>query len=242
MKKHISIIIPAYNEQNRIERTLRAYHSFFSSLKDKNQLDYSLIVVLNGCVDNTAEVVTKIADELDDIFLLDLKKAGKGYAIKQGFAYALQQPSTLIGFVDADMATDSEQFYRLVQNMDSFDGVIASRYMKGSIITPPRPKFKRWGSKLIYEPLVRMVLGLRFHDLQCGAKLFKRNVIETIVNRLTIDQWAFDIELLYLCRKNNFIVKEVPTEWHDKADSKLNPVGAGLKMLKSVWQIRSTHL
>ena len=242
MKKYISIIIPAYNEQNRIEGTLRGYNSFFSALKEKNQLDYSLIVVINGCVDNTAEVVTKIARELGNIRMLDLKKAGKGYAIREGFAYALQQPSTLIGFVDADMATAPEQFYRLVQNMESFDGVIASRYMKDSVITPPRPKFKRWGSKLIYEPLVRMVLGLRYHDLQCGAKLFKRNVIETIVNDLTVDQWAFDIELLYLCRKNNFSVKEVPTEWHDKAESKLNSVGAGLKMLKSVWQIRSTHL
>jgi hypothetical protein len=116
--------------------------------------------------------------------------------------------------------------------------MIASRYMPGAQVYPPRPRIKRWGSKLIYEPLVYLLFGLSYYDFQCGAKLFKRAVIERIVNDLTAAHWTFDIELLYLCKKYGFVIKEVPTIWYDQTDSKLNIRRSGLYMLTSVLNLR----
>jgi glycosyltransferase involved in cell wall biosynthesis len=237
----ISIIIPAYNEEGRIARTMRAYHQFFSEKQHSTHLSFELVIVLNGCKDNTLGVVEKVRDELvSHVIVINLTQAGKGLAIKAGFADALTRENDLIGFVDADMATAPEAFYDLVLKIGGVDGVIASRYMPGAKITPERPAYKRWGSRIIYEPYVWLLFGLSYYDYQCGAKLFKRAVIEKITPQLTVAQWAFDVELLYLCKKNRFIIKEIPTVWHDQADSKLTLRG-GLRMFSALFKVWKQH-
>jgi len=234
----ISIIIPAHNEEERIGRTLRTYHQFFTALKQNADiLDFNLIVVLNGCTDNTSQVVKEIQSQLNNIHLIDCPQPGKGLAIKIGFEQALTHATDWIGFVDADMATSPEEFYKLISNSDGYDGVIASRYMPGAQVYPPRPWIKRWGSKIFYESLIRLLFGLNYYDFQCGAKVFKYHVIQTITPFLTIKQWAFDVELLYLCKKNGFKVKEFPTIWYDQAGSKLR-LGAGFYMLGALIRLR----
>lgn len=235
--KKISIIIPAYNEEQRIKRTLSAYIEFFDALKKQHVLDYEIIVVLNGCKDNTIGVVQEIHKTSPQCSYIHLKTAGKGLAIKAGFFDALERSNDLIGFVDADMATSPQAYYDLMTHMDDVDGIIASRYMKGSKIYPPRPWIKRWGSKVIYEPLVRLLLGLRYKDLQCGAKIFKRHVINSITPLMLMTQWASDAEMLYLCKKSGFVVREYPTEWHDQVGSKLS-YSSGMRMLGSIITLR----
>jgi len=234
----ISIIIPAYNEEKRIEKTIRTYHSFFS---EKNIL-FNLIIVLNGCKDNTLTIVEQLQKELtpDTILIIDTPKAGKGLAIKTGFTQALAYDNDLIGFVDADMATSPEAFYDLILNIENNDGIIASRYMPGAQIFPTRPFYKRYGSRIIYEPFVWLLFRLSYYDLQCGAKLFKHAALETITPQLTVEQWAFDVELLYLCKKANYTIKEFPTVWNDQADSKLT-LKAGLRMFKALFKVWRQH-
>jgi glycosyltransferase involved in cell wall biosynthesis len=235
----LSIVIPAYNEENRIERTLRTYHQFFT---EKN-MPFELVVVLNGCKDNTIGVVERVRKDLvtNSMVIIDLPQAGKGLAIKAGFADALTRNNDLIGFVDADMATRPEAYYDLIANIGDNDGIIASRYMPGAQISPPRPAYKRYGSKLIYEPLLWLLFGLSYYDFQCGAKLFKRHVLEVVNPQLTVTQWGFDAELLYLCKKNNFTVIEIPTIWEDQAESKLTLKG-GVRMLGSLFKVWWQHL
>jgi glycosyltransferase involved in cell wall biosynthesis len=234
----ISIIIPAYNEEKRIEKTMRAYHTFFS---EKN-ISFELVIVLNGCKDNTLSIVERVRNDLtiNTIVIIDMQQAGKGLAIKTGFANALTRDNTLIGFVDADMATAPDAFYDLMINIGNNDGVIASRYMPGAKITPARPAYKRYGSRIIYEPFVWLLFGLTYYDLQCGAKLFKRAALENITPQLTVTQWAFDVELLYLCKKESYTVKEIPTVWHDQADSKLTLRG-GLRMFGALFKVWRKH-
>src|SRR5690606_3658124 len=100
--------------------------------------------------------------------------------------------------------------------------------------------YKRWGSRLFYEPFVYCLFGLSYYDLQCGAKLFKHHVLQTIVTHLTVTQWAFDVELLYLCKKYNFFIKEIPTIWSDQAGSKLT-LRAGLKMFGALFNVWKMH-
>ena len=256
----ISIIIPAYNEQTRIEKTVRAYHQFFTKKQEQTNVFFELVIVLNGCRDNTLAVVQRVQNDLNsNIIIINMPEAGKGLAIKKGFIDALSRENDLIGFVDADMATAPAAFYDLIINLQNdtknflvrgphtkgnqewgYDGVIASRYMPGAKITPERPAYKRWGSRIIYEPYVWLLFGLSYYDYQCGAKLFKRTVIEKIAPQLTVAQWAFDVELLYLCKKNGFIIKEVPTVWHDQADSKLTLRG-GLRMFGALYRVWKQH-
>ncbi len=238
----ISIIIPAHNEQDRIGKTLRTYYQFFKALKEQELLDFELLVVLNGCSDGTAHVVEEIrAVSGNEIRLLDLQQAGKGLAIIAGFKDALKRDNNYIGFVDADMATEPPHFYELYEKMDEHDGVIASRYMPASQIDPPRPWIKEWGRKLIFNRLVGMLFGLRYADTQCGAKLFKRSVINNIVEHMQEGQWAFDIELLYLAKKHGFDVIEIPTVWTDKEGSKLQTFKSGIKMLNSLFKLKKQH-
>lgn len=241
----LSIVIPAYNEEKRIAKTLSTYHAFFSNVRAQNDFDFEFIIVANGCKDKTVDVVRDLRATCDNIIIIDLSVGGKGQAIKTGFADALTRSNDLIGFVDADMATLPEHFYELVLhliNQQGVDGVIASRYMPGALVTPPRPKYKRWGSKLIYETWVRLLFGLKYDDYQCGAKLFTRKVIECITPELTVRQWAFDVELLYLCKRQGFRIKEIPTVWEDQAGSTLSPIRAGLRMLASLFKLRLRYL
>jgi glycosyltransferase involved in cell wall biosynthesis len=238
----ISIVIPAHNEEKRISRTLRTYEQFFSEVATYDDIEYEFVVVLNGCSDKTLRIVQEAQKELGNIVILDLLEAGKGLAIKAGFEDALKRHNDIIGFVDADMATQPEYFYDLIAHLNDCDGVIASRYMPGARVSPPRPAIKRWGSRIFYEPLVRMLFGISYYDYQCGAKIFKRYVIENIVKELTVKQWAFDIELLYLCKKHGYRIKEIPTTWTDQAGSKLRLLRSGTRMLGSLFKLRVRHL
>ena len=236
----ISIIIPAHNEELRIKNTLETYVRFFDELAQQQRLEYEILVVLNGCADNTLGVVQEIQKRWNTCLILDLDDSGKGLAIKAGFLDALYRSNDFIGFVDADMATSPEAFFELVKNIDGSDGVIASRYRSDSIVYPQRPWIKRWGSKVFYESLITLLFGMRYADYQCGAKLFTRVTIARIAPHLTVKQWAFDVELLYLCKKYGFKIKEIATEWHDQAGSKLR-IYSGFKMLSELFRVRFRH-
>jgi len=138
-------------------------------------------------------------------------------------------------------ASMQQEAQRLIKNIDDHDGIIASRYMPGAVVDPPRPWIKKWGVRLAFNPLVRFSLGIHYYDTQCGAKLFKRNAMETIVDHLTMQKWALDIEMLYLCELFGYTVREFPTVWHDQEGSKLDTFSSGMRMLGSVRQIRKTH-
>jgi len=229
----VSITIPAHNESKRIKRTLETYACFFAQKK----IEHEFIVVLNGCTDDTCKIVQEIQKKSPTVRIIDLQEAGKGLAVITGFRDALKRENDLIGFVDADMATQPKYFYELIEKIDDANGIIASRYMKESQIFPPRPGTKEWGRILLFNPLVQLLFGLRYADFQCGAKLFKRHVIEDIADQLTIPHWAFDVELLYQCKKNDFKIKEVPTVWHDQDHSKFS-TRAGLHMIVSLFPMR----
>lgn len=234
----IAIVIPAYNEEKRIGRTLEVYRDFFIQ---KTTIVPTFIIVLNGCRDNTLAVVTEQQKKVGNIHIVTTEQAGKGLALKIGFQEALKHDFNLIGFSDADMATQPQYFYELITKIGQHDGIIASRYMKESTVIPARPFIKEWGRRLVYQPLVRVLFGLRFADYQCGAKLFHRHVIATVTPYLSVRQWAFDVELLYLCKKYGFIIKECPTVWHDQADSKLKIRSGGFPMLSNLFKVRWHH-
>ncbi len=230
----LSIIIPAYNEEKRIEPVLREYCKYF---KRKYKKDFEIIVVLNGCVDNTLGVVKKIKKDCSQVRYLEFKQSGKGFAVIEGFKAA---KGKLIGFSDADGSTSPEKFDDLVINIGNADGIIANRWMKGSIVEPKQP-LKRIFASRMFNLLVRVLFGIRLSDTQCGAKLFKREAIGKIIKYMGITEWAFDIDLLYHLKRRGYKVKQIPTVWRDKKGSKLNVGKTSTRMFFSVIRLRLVY-
>jgi len=228
----LSIVIPAYNEENRIKNTLDSYYNFFSKEFGK---DFEIIVIVNGSDDTTQEVVKSLAFKYKQIKFKNFPdKIGKGGAIIEGFKIA---DGDLIGFVDADMATTSETFYDLIRNLGNYDGVVASRWIKGAKINRKQPISRRIASRG-FNIIVRLLFNIRIRDTQCGAKLFTKNVVKSVVNDLGITQWGFDVDLLYLIKKRHFKIIEIPTVWNDKEGSKLKIGRTSWQMFLSVARLR----
>jgi len=225
----LSIIIPAYNEEDRIRKTVEEYVRYF-----KNQ-DYELLIIPNGCKDKTENIVKKLSEKNKRIKYKIIKEVvGKGGAIKEGFKIA---KGDLIGFVDADNSTSPEEFQNLLKNIKNFDCIIASRYIKKSIVKP-KQGIMRIISSRGFNLLVRILFGLNIYDTQCGAKLFKKKAIKDVIKKLDITRWAFDIDLLYNLKKNKYKIKEYPTVWEDKSGSKLKLHKAIPEMFLSLTRLR----
>lgn len=212
----LSIIIPAYNEEKRIIPQINSYYKFFNK-KLKN--NFEIIVVPNNCKDKTQEVVKKFANKKKNIIVFNIPHySGKGGAVIQGFKLA---KGDLVGFVDADESIIPIEFNKLLENINGYEGIIASRQIKGAIISPKRAFRKELGS-FLFNRFTNLLFNLGFKDTQCGAKLFKKNVSNMIIKELTQKDWMFDVDLLYLCKKHRFKIKEYPIFWKDSEGSKLN--------------------
>lgn len=233
----LSIIIPAYNEEERIGRTLQAYSDFFEPLRKREILDYELLIVINNTRDNTEDVVKSAQKTNKRIKYLNFKRGGKGFAVIEGFKDALKRENDLIGFTDADMATSPAAFYDLVKTIKSTDGIIANRYSKYSKIKP-KFSFRTLFVSAIFNFIVRTLFAIKNRDTQCGAKLFKRETISKIINSLIISQWAFDIELLYQAKRRGLKIAETPTIWTEQPGSKIRIIHSSLQMFLAVIQLR----
>lgn len=239
----ICIVIPAYNEESRIKNTLQSYAQYFATKPEKT----TFLVVANNCKDNTVGVSRQVQAETNEknnnvhIEILDLKPGGKGFAVKEGFLWALAKEFDLIGFVDADMATKPQYFYDLIIACRNADGAIASRYIKGADVFPSRPWLRKLGGKF-YNWMLRTKLHIPFRDTQCGAKIFTKDTIAKVAPHMTEKKWAFDLELLYLCRLENKLIKEIPTTWSDQPGSKLSISSNLIKdFLDSPNRIKKNH-
>lgn len=229
------LLIPAYNEERRIEPVLREYAAYF-------QREYSgsfeLIVLLNGCRDNTAGVVQRVARDFPAVKGIEYRDPiGKGGALIEGLRLAPK--ADLIGYVDADGATPPRAFHELVQHIDTdaADAVIGSRWLKESVLHQAQTGQRRFASR-VFHGIVQSLFWMNIRDTQCGAKVFRRHAIETIHEQLCIADMAFDINLLYALKRARFQVREVPTEWTDQAGSKVTIGFTSLTMFLSVVRLR----
>jgi glycosyltransferase involved in cell wall biosynthesis len=227
------LLIPAYNEERRIEPVLRDYAQFFGTHYSGK---FQLVVVLNGCTDDTLGVVQRVAAEFPAVRPLEFKQPiGKGGALIEGFKLASQ--GELIGYVDADGATPPHALLELVKNMNEADCVIGSRWLPDSVIHQAQAGSRRFASRAFHS-IVQLLFWLNIHDTQCGAKVMKREVVEKIHPFLRIADMAFDINLLVAIKRAGFRIREVPTEWTDKAGSKVVLASSSLTMFLSVVRVR----
>ncbi|MEK6858839.1 MAG: glycosyltransferase [Nanoarchaeota archaeon] len=235
----VSIVVPAQNEEKRIPLFLEQYGSYFEQLRLKDALDYEIVVVVNNTQDHTAPVVQRYSRANKRIRLIEFKQGGKGFAVMEGFKDALQRPNDLIGFVDADMATPPVAFAMLIERIGRHQGIIASRWRRDSDVTRQSLLFRF--KSFIFNLVVRSLFGFPYRDTQCGAKLFRRESIMYVHDKMQITKWAFDIDLLYKLRKKGFSVVETSTIWESKDDSKIKLIKASLEMFLAVIRLRLAY-
>jgi glycosyltransferase involved in cell wall biosynthesis len=208
----LSIVIPAWNEEKRFLPVLENYYNYFSQ---KLGNDFEMVIVPNNCSDNTETISTDFAKGRENVKVIIIPKSfgyvGKGSAVLKGFG---KSASELIGFVDADGSTSPEEFYKLFQNIGNNDGIIASRKMRGAKIIPRR-RLSQEISSFMYTLTVKILFGFKYKDTQCGAKIFKKDLIRIFIKKVTQKYWMFDVELLYLAKINKKKILEFPTLWTD---------------------------
>jgi glycosyltransferase involved in cell wall biosynthesis len=228
----LSIVIPAHNEEHRLPPMLEAYAEYFA---EKYGHEAELIVVPNFCSDRTAEVAQTIGLRYPQVKVVEeLRHVGKGGAVMLG---ARNAAGELVGFVDADGATPPEAFDDLVQKIGPDGCIIASRWMKGSDVSPKQPISRRAASRC-FNLMTRMLFGLKLTDTQCGAKLFRREVIQPVLCNLGVTNWAFDVDMLFQAKRLGCSIREIPTVWHDVAGSKIEIGRASVNMVVALVRLR----
>jgi dolichol-phosphate mannosyltransferase len=227
----LDIVIPAHDEEQRIERTLRAYRTGFP------QSDVRFHVALDGCHDHTADVVRAHSRDDERVVLHEYPKLGKGGVLMETFRRC---DADLVGFVDADCSTPPAELARMTEQAAGTDGVIASRRMAASVTPRPRAASRSltstgfaWGGRTLFR--------LPYADTQCGAKVVRRHVVSRVVPLMSSRDFLFDVDLLVLARRLGFELVEVPTVWIDQAGSKVRAVGDTGRMLASALRLWIHH-
>jgi len=232
----LSVIIPAYNEEKRLLSTLSKICAYLST----KGFPYEIIVVDDGSTDNTLQIIKNFASSDKHIILLvnELNR-GKGYSVRKGM---LSARGEYVFFTDADLSTPIEEIEKCLPHLiNGYDVVIGSRSMPGSDIIIHQPWYREKMGK-IFNFMVNMVLLKGIIDTQCGFKGFKREVVKTVFSRCKIDGFSFDVEALYLSRKYNFKIKEIPIRWENSALSKVSPIKHSLQMFRDLIGIKIKDL
>lgn len=228
---YLSIIIPCYNEQDRLPTTLAAIKNYLSA----QAYDYEVIVVDNGSTDQTRNIVESFVPLLPSLRIVSKKSHGKGWAVKQGM---LEATGELRLFTDADNSTDISQIEKLLPYInEGYDVVISSRRLPESVLTHPSPKFRQFLSSL-FAFVVSLILPTGVKDTQNGFKLFTKKAAESIFPQQAIYYWAFDVEILALARKFGFKIKEVPIVWVNDERSRMNVKG----MIRMIFEVMLARL
>lgn len=229
----VLLLIPAYNEERRIEPVLRDYAEYF---RKNYEGKFQIVVVLNNCTDDTLGVVNRVNKDYFEVRpVVYVEPINKGGALIEGLRLA--PLADLIGYVDADGATSPKAFLDLIRRSGEADCIIGSRWIPGAVLHQMQTNRRQFASR-VFHRIVQMLFRMNIRDTQCGAKILHREAVDKIHSDLFIADMAFDINLLYSLKRHGCTVLEVPTEWTDKVGSKVALGRTSLIMLLSVIRLR----
>lgn len=209
----LSIVIPVYNEESRVEKTLERILEYIES----RSIEGEVIVVDDGSTDGTVQVVKEM-DRAEVILIPGRANRGKGDAVRRGVKRA-SKPFVL--YTDADLSTPIEEVDRFLPAARDADVIIGSRALKDSIIPVPQPLHRRFIGRA-FTRLVRAMMHWSISDTQCGFKLFSQAAARDLFDAQTIQRFCFDVEILYLARKRGYRIAEIPVTWRDVEGSKVS--------------------
>lgn len=228
----LSVVIPAYDEAQRIGVTLCRILDYL----ERQPYTSEVLVVSDGSRDRTTDVVRDVAAAHPSVFILDnIVNRGKGYSVRRG---VLESRGQFVLFSDADLSTPIEEVEQLIKFLhDGYDVSIASRALPASNVRVHQALWRE-SMGLIFNRLVQRLVLPGIHDSQCGFKCFPREVAQQIFSRQKIERFAFDVEVLWLARKLGYQIAEVPVTWINDPSSSVQPLRDATKMLMDLFLIR----
>ena len=219
----LSIVVPCYNESKDIAKNSEIIKNYLESIKQ----DYELILVNDGSKDNTKEVI----EAIPGVKALSYEpNRGKGGAVKYGIEHAT---GDYVLFMDADLSTDLEAIDKFIKLAPNYDMVIGSRHAKDSVIKKKQPAlrvFIGWCCR----KLVNMKFHFKYKDTQCGFKAMRTDIAKKIVSKQVVNNFAFDVEYLYIAKLNNLSIYEMGVIWADDRGSTVSPLKSSIKFFKDL--------
>ncbi len=228
----VSVVIPVYNECERITKTLRRLSGYLK----RNNLDAEIIIVDDGSKDGTRDRVEEFGGISNLKLLRNQTNHGKGFAVRQG---VLAAHGDYIFFTDADLSTPPHEIGRFLKIMleEKADVLAGSRSMEGAKIKVKQPCLRRAIGRT-FNGCVKWVTSLQISDTQCGFKAFRKDAAKEIFSRSKENGFTFDVEILLLARRLGLKTKEVPITWVNHPNSRIQPFKDGVSMFLQLLEIR----
>lgn len=227
----VSVVIPAYNEEKRIGKTLENHLEFFH--------DTEIFIAMDGCKDRTLYIVEEFAKKGNKnnnsvSYIHFDKRLGKGLGLLRAIEHT---KGDILVITDADESTSPSEIFKLVNSLNGCDCVIGSRWLPGSKVLVKQPIQRRIASRG-FNFLVRTMFGIPFKDTQCGAKVVRKDAIKSVMGGMSTFNFAFDIDLLWQLHKSGFKIKEVPIVWSDKNGSSIKLFHVIITMFLAIARLR----
>jgi dolichyl-phosphate beta-glucosyltransferase len=230
----ISVVIPAYNEAQRLPATLRSILAYFAARESGS---WEILVVNDGSSDATHEVAALLQEAHPGVRVLDNPgNRGKGYSVRHGM---LEARGEWILFTDADLSAPIEETGKLLAAALERKASVAigSRAVDRGLIQAHQSWFRETAGR-IFNLMMRCATGLPFADTQCGFKLFEHEAAREIFRRQRIERWGFDAEVLFIARKLGYKAIEVPVRWSHSEGTKVSMFRDSLNMFLDLLRVR----
>ncbi len=234
MSVHLSVIIPAHNEELRLPATLDRVLGYLSTRDDV----WDVWVVDSGSTDQTAAIARAYSERHPQLHLISESRPGKGLAVRRGM---LAAPGDYRFICDADLSMPIEQVDRfLPPNLDNVDVAIGSREVEGAV-RYNEPVHRHMIGR-VFNNLVRVLAVPGIQDTQCGFKCLSAAATEDLFRRLQLEGWTFDVELLYLAQRRGYRIAEVPIDWTHFPGSRVRVLRDSVTMFLDLFRIRYNGL
>jgi dolichyl-phosphate beta-glucosyltransferase len=231
---HLSVVIPAYNEEKRLPQTLMAVMNFLK----KQTYESEIIVSDDGSQDRTVALAKELLKTFPSQIMVTPQNRGKGNAVRQGM---LAATGAYVLFTDADLSTPIEEVSRFLVHLEkNQDIVIGSRALRASQVEVHQ-NFMRETMGKVFNLVAQVWAFKGVHDSQCGFKCFRREAARKLFSMQKLDGFSFDVEIVYLAQKLGYRLLELPVIWRNSAQSRVQVFRDPLTMFWDVLRIRSLH-
>ncbi|MFI7635097.1 glycosyltransferase [Nonomuraea sp. NPDC049400] len=231
----VEVVVPVYNEQRVLAESVRRLHSY---LVRTFPYGFRVTIADNASTDDTWQIATELERDLPYVRAVRLDQKGRGRALRKVWS---ESDADVVSYMDVDLSTDLDAFLPLVAPLLSghSDLAIGTRLSRGSnVVRGPKRELISRG----YNLLLRSVMGARFSDAQCGFKAARTEVAQALLPVVEDQEWFFDTELLLLAESHGLRIHEVPVDWVDDPDSRVDIVKTATDDLKGMWRVARTTL
>ncbi len=230
-KKLVDILLPVYNEEHVLEKSITTLRQFLQDNVD--DFDWVITVGDNASTDNTLEKAKELENRFEDVRVFHLPQKGRGRMVKYAWK---KSEADVLSYMDIDLSTDLNAFPPMARAiLDGCDVAIGSRQYKGADV---ERSFKREAISRGYIWILKLLLRFPFTDAQCGFKAVSKKLVNELFDMIEDDEWFFDTELLFLAHKNGYKVKELPVRWIEDTDSRVKIVRTAWLDMKGVFRMR----